>query len=139
MNFEAGCKQRAQVALEFMNGYVAYSEAIMKTKTPIKVEAWLAGFARLSPGFIPAYKKLEAQGFELDAELGWGMDLILDAQDYPEQGFELLRCKGNDLLELRGRNWPEFKVVVKTLQRDGRYLIDGAGRVNIAESERAKR
>lgn len=136
---QASCKQQAQVALAFMNGYVAYSQAIMGSKTTMNTASWLGKFPHLAADFIPAYKKLEAQGREQDAELSWGMDLIFDAQDYPDQGFQLLRCKANDLVELRGRDWPEFTVAVKTVKQQGRYLVAGAGRVNLSASERAQR
>lgn len=135
---QASCKQQAQVALAFMESYVAYTQSLAGTKVPVDIVSWLAKSPHLSADFIPAYKKLDAQGLELDAELSWGVDLILDAQDHPDKGFQLLRCKAHNLVELRGRDWPEFTVVVKTVKQQGRYLVAGAGRVNLSESERAQ-
>ncbi|NSL53398.1 hypothetical protein [Uliginosibacterium aquaticum] len=135
---QAACPEEAALALRFMQGYLAYNDAVFLGSSSQPVEAWLDANPLASPGLRKAYRAKQAEGLQRDPELGWGFDLLLDAQDYPEQGFELRRCPAPGYVELQGRGWPEFSVTVKTVRLGKALRIDGAGVLNIPPARRAR-
>ncbi|MEA5097662.1 MAG: hypothetical protein VB032_03915, partial [Burkholderiaceae bacterium] len=79
-----------------------------------------------------AYKKIIADAFKNDPEMGLGADPIFDAQDYPDQGFKVLSCnEKSNYVTLQGVDWQDFRVVVKTIKTEKGWLVDGAGIINI--------
>lgn len=136
----ANCTADSEVAVRFMNDYVAYRIAVDHLRREPSVEIWLKAGKLVSPDFLKAYRRDLEEGHKIDRNLGRGSDLILDAQDYPEKGFALLRCSmTNGYVELRGIDWPEFTVTVKTVRIGATLRVDGAGVVNIPPAERANR
>jgi len=136
----ADCSQQAQVGLGFMNRYLAYLEEIFERRSEQSVADWLAADAQVAPEFVEAYRRLEAEGYAQDSELGWGVDLLLDAQDYPDQGFQFASCSGEPgVVILRGVDWPQFEVAVRVGSPAQGSQVLGAGRVNLPEHARASR
>ena len=80
------------------------------------------------------------EGLKLDRNVGWDADIIIDAQDSPDKGFELFKCSDTaGFVVLQGIDWPAFKVTVRVAQTKAGLQVVGAGRVDIPKSERAKR
>lgn len=72
--------------------------------------------------------------------MGLGFNPIFDAQDFPEKGFELIDCDTRlGYVTVKGIDWPDFFVVLRVVQQDKKWLVDGAGVVNIPVGKRAKR
>lgn len=64
----------------------------------------------------------------------------MDAQDYPDDGYEFLTADDNEgLITVRGKDWPEFNLTIKLIQSGNRWLVDGCGIINISKSERSDR
>lgn len=136
----ADCSTDAKVAVEFMNQYLAYSQAVMDKRTGQSVTTWLGSSRLAAPGFAGAYSSLEAEGLKTDPELGWGVDLILDAQDLPDKGFKLSHCSRTpDVVLLQGLDRPAFKVAVKVVPTQKGLKVLGAGKVNVPAKLRAPR
>lgn len=136
----ADCAAEAKVAVRFMNQYLAYTQAVMTKRSKRRIEDWLNSNKLVSPSFVAAYKAKEKEGLQLDPELGWDIDIILDAQDSPDKGFQLFRCASTlGFVELQGTDWTEFKVTVRVSKTPQGLRVVGAGLVNIPNSERAKR
>ena len=132
--------EAAEAANNFMNAYKNYSDDVMAGKTQQSVEQWLNSNAVVSTSFKRAYKKLVADANKDDPELGLDFDPILNAQDYPEQGFEVRSCdEKSNFVRLKGKNTENFDVVVKVESAKGKWSVMGAGVVNIPENKQAKR
>jgi hypothetical protein len=136
----ASCVKEAQVAARFMNQYLAYTQAVMDKRSQQDAVTWLGSNRLAAPGFVRAYAALEAEGRKADPELGWGVDLIFDAQDSPDQGFKFFQCSGTPgVVLLQGLDWPDFKVAVRVAPAGQGLKVVGAGRVNIPANLRASR
>lgn len=121
------------VALQFINAYTEYcatsADANWITKQPL-----------LTDNFKAAHKKLIEDAQKADPEMGLGFDPIFDAQDYPDKGFTISATDtANGYVTVTGINWPDFQVVLKVVQQNNQWLVDGAGVINIPQEKRAKR
>jgi len=136
----AECMGQAAAANSFMNEYKKYSDDFFHDKTRESRDHWVQRSEKVTDNFKHSYKKLVEDANRNDPETGLGSDPIFDAQDYPDQGFKILRCddKSNFVI-LRGSDWEIFTVVVKTSKTDKGWLIDGAGVINIPKNKRTKR
>lgn len=134
----AQCVQQTEVAVRFMNEYIRFLEGERKNSTPMSVEDWLLQSQLVTPNLRGEFKKVTKAGYESDPEIGWDFDLLLDAQDWPDQGLLFYACKQKNFVELQGKNWAEFKLVVKVVPIGSVYRVDGAGVVNIPQTLRAK-
>ncbi|MBI3130907.1 MAG: hypothetical protein HYZ13_06075 [Acidobacteria bacterium] len=133
------CKERAQVAIAFLNQYIAFREKSVKAGQTMNTEGWLGSNQLVTKGFISSYKAEEAKGLAQDPELGWDSDVVLDSQDYPDKGVKFLRCldqRGYVLLQ--GVDWPEFTVIVRVVTTKNGLKVVGSGVVNIPGYLRAK-
>lgn len=136
----ADCSSESEAANRFMNDYKNYMDNVMANKTAESTEQWLKRNANVSENFTNSYKKLVAEANKNDPELGLDFDPILDAQDYPDQGFEILSCdEKTKLVTLKGKNVEGFDVVVKVKSVKDKWLIDGAGVINIPKNKQATR
>lgn len=133
------CPAETSAAVSFMNAYLRYSNDRTVKQTNQSTARWLQASRLVSPRMKAAYVALQREGHRQDPELGWDVDLIVDAQDSPDAGFKFYSCNGPSLVELQGEDWPDFHVVVRVVRIKGKLLVDGAGRVNLPESQRAKR
>ncbi|UUY06987.1 hypothetical protein LRS11_14205 [Pseudomonas sp. J452] len=132
----ADCGEDAELAVAFMNQYLA-----LIVETPERdVTQWLREQPLASAELAAAYAAEQARGRAIDAEMGWGVDLLLDAQDSPDQGFTLAQCgPAPDHVQLRGIDWTEFRVTLRLADTPHGRRVAGAGRINIGEAERAPR
>lgn len=136
----ADCHREAEVAVKFMNQYLAYSAAPSNGHDKPSTEAWLASNPLAARELLVSYKAVDAAGRRQDPELGWDVDLILDAQDGPEKGFRLSQCaQVPGVVILQGVDWQAFKVAVKVGSTARGLQVVGAGMVNIPKGLRAPR
>jgi hypothetical protein len=85
-------------------------------------------------------KKIIEDAYEKEPEVGLDFDPILDAQDYPDKGFELESLdEKTNYLTVRGKDWADFKLTIKIIEENGNWLVDGCGIINIPTDKRAKR
>ena len=121
------------IALKFINDYVKHLVASDKNgKREPSSTTWIKLNTLVTPAFKTKYKALGS----LDA------DPILDAQDFPEKGFIISKTdpsQGYVTVTGIGAEWTEFKVILKVIQLNNKWLVDGSGIVNIPKSKQAKR
>lgn len=128
----AGCEPQANAARSFMNEYKRHCDAVIAKKTDESTDRWVQRNTKVTHSFKRAYKKIIADAFKNDPEMGLGADPIFDAQDYPDQGFKVLSCnEKSNYVTLQGVDWQDFRVVVKTIKTEKGWLVDGAGIINI--------
>ncbi len=124
-------EDKTQVALSFLNGYVENCNLMSES---IGVIDWVNANALVTSNFKSALTKIMDEAFASDPELGLGADPLFDAQDWPEEGFELdVMDEASNLITLKGINWPDFRVTVKVMEENGKWLVDGCGMVNMED------
>jgi len=123
------------IALQFINSYTELS-----LYRPDSIEAWILNNPLVTEHFKITYKNLMDSALQVDPEIGLGFDPILDAQDYPDKGFEIVpHDSTNEFVTVRGIDWPEFLLVLKLANHENKWQVDGSGVINMPENRRADR
>jgi hypothetical protein len=123
-----------KIALNFMNSYIDYIENRDYEQNFVDKNILITN------EFKSTYNKLHDDALREDPEYGLGFDPILDAQDYPEEGFEILNYDSiSGFVVLKGKNWEAFTVSVKLKLINNSWLVDGAGVINIPEDKQREK
>jgi len=121
----------ADVALQFMDNYAKLYDNQQKD-----VDSWIKDNTLLTTRFKSTYKKIMDDAYKADPELGLDFDPIFDAQDYPDKGFKVLKYnRASGYVTLCGKDWEAFTVIVKVVFQNNRWLVDGAGIINIPKDK----
>lgn len=122
------------VALTFINDYALQCSSVDNDSN------WIRNHSLLTEQFKNQYYTLLDSAAKLDPELGLGFDPIFDAQDFPDSGFVVLNSNPKTgFVTVKGKEWPQFELVLKVLTQNNNTLVDGCGIINIPENLRAKR
>jgi len=125
------------VALNFINDYTKF--CTNAGQRPTEAE-WIKQNSWLTDNFKDRYRDLLDSAQKKDPELGLGSDPIFDAQDFPEKGFSILKADTlSGYVTVAGNDWKDFELVLKVEQENNKWLVDGAGVINIPDNKRAKR
>ncbi len=110
-------ESKSESALSFLNAYVDNCNLMSES---IGVIDWVNASDLVTSDFKSELQKLMDEAYAADPELGLGADPIFNAQDWPEEGFELDTIdEESNLIILKGINWPDFKVTVKVIEENG--------------------
>ena len=125
-------------ALKFINGYV---EDCNKTKERLGITPWVNSNNYSTKNFKNKLETLIQEANKKDPEYGLGFDPIFDAQDYPEDGFELNKIDSiSNYLTVKGKkNWKGFEITMKIKKENNQWLVDGCGVVNIPRGKQSIR
>jgi hypothetical protein len=125
------------VALKFINDYADYCDKLMNKE--IVDSNWVYNNNMLTESFKKRHKFIIDSAYIADPEMGLDADPIFDAQDYPDNGFEIMTTDKNGFVTVRGKDWKEFILVLKVVSQNDKWLVDGAGIINIPTDKRAER
>ncbi len=122
--------QREKVAVDFVNGYVTYLNSGNADK---EIQEWVSEQPNVTGKFKSALKKLIVEAAEENPELGLGFDPILDAQDYPDKGFELVQSETtSSFVMVKAVDWgDDWKIKIKMKQDNNFWTVDGIGVINM--------
>lgn len=118
------------VALKFVNEYSQVGADSYK---------WIKQSPLLTERLKVAFQNILGDAEKENPIMGLEFDPFFDAQEYPYNGFELVTCDSLGYFTLRGKDWPDFLVVLKIINQDNKYMVDGCGMLNIPEDKRAPR
>ena len=125
------------IALTFINSYV---DNCNKMKESIGIVEWVDSSHLTTKGFKSELNNIIHEATIEDPELGLDFDPILDGQDYPEEGFELVLYDAKtNLIIVKGKKWADFRLTMKLVLENNQWLIDGCGIINIPQDQRSKR
>ena len=128
---------KVETALQFINGYVDNAN---KMKDAVEVVAWATANTYASASFKKEVKRIVDEANHLDPEMGLGFDPIFDAQDNPEKAFEFEAIdEKTNYITLKGKDMGDFKLTVKVIEQNGKFLVEGCGMVNVPQENRVKR
>lgn len=136
-DIENSVEAQKSVALKFINSYVENANLMGKA---IETRKWVAQNTLVTESFKKVVTEMIDEAEKDDPELGLGFDPIFDAQDYPEEGFQVEQMDEKmNLVTVSGKKWNDFKLKIKLTLINGNWLVDGAGAVNISSKERINR
>jgi hypothetical protein len=119
------------VALLFINDYIKH----LNSGNPFEPMNWVENNELATDEFKASYKEIIAEGLRNESETGLSYDPILNAQDYP-LGFEFVRLEDNEYVVTRGTDQPQFTNVLRVRFVIDRWVVEGAGVVNIPDEKR---
>ena len=126
-----------QVALDFLNAYIKHSN---DSEDGLDMVQWTRASPLATDKFKTELLKLVNEAWKEDPEIGLGFDPIFDAQDYPDEGVELLDFDSETgYLVVKGIKWDSFNVTMKIVHQNGQTMVEGCGVINIPEEKRAER
>lgn len=126
-----------KTALNFINNYVDYCNDL---NSEITLKDWINEQSQVTENFKKELKRTIAKADQQEPLLGIGVDPIFDAQDYPENGFEIDTFnKESDLVRVQGKEWNDFKLNIKMTLKNGQWFVNGIGMINMSENERFER
>ncbi len=124
-------------ALTFINGYV---DNCNKMGEAIDIVDWVNSNDLTTNDFKVELKRILDEANKKEPEVGLDFDPILDAQDFPDKGFELESAdEKTNYLTVRGKDWENFKLTIKIIEKNRDWLVDGCGIINIPIDKRAGR
>jgi hypothetical protein len=124
-------------ALRFINGYI---ENINRRKQAVDIVDWVSSNDFATKGFKAELKRILDEAYKEEPEVGLDFDPILNAQDNPDNGFELESFdEKTNYLTVKGKEWPDFKVTMRIKEENGSWLVDGCGIVNIPNEKGVER
>ncbi len=127
-----------KVALQFINDYTEV--CLLRIKQKSSEMNWIQSNPLLTDKFKNIYKSTLDSAYKADPELGLDFDPIFDAQDFPDKGFSILKTDSlENYVTVNGNDWKDFELVLKIAFVDNKWLVDGAGIINIPDDKRAKR
>ncbi|MES2241046.1 MAG: hypothetical protein V4497_12385 [Bacteroidota bacterium] len=130
----------ASIALQFLNDYTELSNKIILKKSDINIEEWIKKSTSVTEDFKNSYETLIKDAEKEDPELSLDFDPIFDAQDYPEKGFEVSKIDNEDnYITFKSKDSNEFLLNIKVKLTNKKWLVDGAGIINIPQNKRIKR
>lgn len=130
-----------KVALNFINQYCELCNQQFKKETTATIKIWIEKNDLLTESFKKSYNDIIKNAEKEDPELGLDFDPIFDAQDFPENGFELFSIDDKQYLTVNAKNEEgiDFFLKIKVINLENKWLVDGVGIINIPEMKRAKR
>jgi len=127
----------ANVALKFINDYVKNCN---KMREQIGIIEWVNDYPNVSQEFKTELTKMIQEAEKNDPVYGLGFDPIFDAQDYPDDGFELAEFDSvSNYLTVEAKSWKGFTITMKIKELDKKWMVDGCGVINIPKTKQAKR
>jgi hypothetical protein len=124
-------------ALKFANGYV---DNLNSGGNAVNLVEWVGSNQLVTETFKTELSRLLNEAYKKDSILGLGFDPIFDAQDYPDEGFEIETIDTiSNYIVLKGKDWNQFKIIIKLKYKDTDWFVDGSGIVNIPEDKQIKK
>jgi len=122
------------IALRFINDYTSFCNDSIQSNT----KTWIESNELTTPEFRMSYNQILDEAIKADPELGLDFDPIFNAQDYPEKGFEIQESDDAGYVTVKGKDWSDFTVVIKLKLINDKWMIDGAGVINIPKEKQAE-
>lgn len=125
------------VALKFINDYTEYCNNLTRSNIDSN---WIHNNRLITEKFKTTYKNLLDSAYKIEPEVGLDFDPIFDGNDFPDKGFTILTTDNNSgFVTVKGKDWEEFKVTLKVVYQNEKWLVDGSGIINIPKVRQARR
>jgi len=126
-----------EIAIKFINDYV---EFLNDRDSKLGLIDWVKSQSTVTEKFNLELERIINDAEKREPGFGLGFDPLLDAQDYPDRGFEFEQFDiASGYLIVKGIDWESFKLTIKLIEKDGKWLVDGSGIVNVPDDKRIKR
>ncbi len=122
------------IAVAFMNDYITYCNELRRE---IELIDWISKREDVSEKFKQELEIILTEAKKTSPELGLGFDPIFDAQDFPDK-FEIDKTE-SDYIIVKGSDWPDFTVIMRLKFNGNKWLVTGAGIINIPKDKQRKK
>jgi len=120
------------VALTFINDYAEFCEP----KSPPTIDStWIERNPLLTENFKARYKAILDSAEIADPELGLDCNPIFYAQDNDSKYTIQKTDSINGYVTLCGKDWKESVVVMRVIYQENKWLVEGAGMINIPKEQ----
>jgi hypothetical protein len=117
-------------ALSFINGYVADKGKLQGLGD---IENWITESPYATADYKAAIGK-EIKGIIERSEAMPKADIVFGTAHYPKEGFEVESTdEKSGYVVLKGKNGKDYKLTMMLAHVNGKWLVDGCGKVNIPE------
>ncbi len=121
------------IALKFINSYVEDCNKMNKSMGYIM---FVNSSSFTTENFKNELKKIVDNAEREDPEMGLGINPLIPGNDHPDEGFEFESFdRKTNLIVVKGKKWADFKVTIKMIFIDNKWLVDGCGIINIPEDK----
>jgi hypothetical protein len=128
---------QVNTALTFINDYV---DNCNKMKEAINVVDWVNSNQLTTNRFKAELKKTDEDAWKREPNVGLDSDPLYGHQYYPDKGFELDSFdEQTNYLTVKGKNMPDFKVTMRVVKENEKWLVDGCGLIGIPENKRVSK
>lgn len=122
-----------RVALDFINTYI-------ESAAQMEMIEFVNNSTLVTNKFKQELENFIQLAWKENPGIGLTADPLIDAQDFPPQGFELHEFDSQSgYLIVKGVDWEEFKVAMRVVHEEGSWLVDGCGIVNIPTNRQIER
>lgn len=130
---QASTQILSTTALQFINAYLEEIKNSKDAKMPFE---WVYSSNLASAAFKTSLRKIIADANQKDPELGLDFDPILDAQDYPDEGFIVESTDPQEgQVVVIGKDMPALRITIRLVQQDTDWVVDGCGVVNMSKDK----
>ncbi|MCK0205780.1 hypothetical protein [Ornithobacterium rhinotracheale] len=118
-----------KIALDFANSYVQF---IKKDADLSETKKWVEQNKEITEAFKKSYIDMIVEAERKNPELGLDFDPIINAQDIPDDGFEIVSFdEKTNIVTLKAKETIDFTLKLKMVNQNNRWLVDGSGVVNM--------
>ena len=122
----------SDVAVQFINDYINDSN---KGKHGAGIEEFVLTNLHVTKKFKDELIRILDEAEKSDPGYGLGFDPIFNAQDYDESGMEAETIDDKQYIVVSGKKWKDFKITLKIIYQNKKWLVDGCGIVNIPDDK----
>jgi hypothetical protein len=127
------------VVNEFYKQYLGFLKKPVKGNYNASLIAWVKTNSLLTMEYKRKFEEAILQARKEDPELGLGYDPIINAQDYPDEGFHVidLKISGKRATTIgEGIGMPSLRIRVELIEIKGKWFINGIGNINTSKNKK---
>lgn len=118
-----------KIALDFAD---SYTEFMRNDVDFAETKKWVEQNKEVTEAFKKSYIDMIAEAERQNPEQGLDFDPIINAQDVPDNGFEILSYnKKTNTVTLKAKETTDFTLKLKMVNQNNRWFVDGSGVVNM--------
>jgi len=133
---DTNTKPDTTIALKFVNDYVLFC---IKNRSVVNYPKWIKNNKLATDEFKLLYIEMTEASTKDESEVRLKFDPIFNGQDFPQKGFSISQVDDDGYVAVKGKDMPQFKTVVKMKAVGGKWMVDGAGILNIPRKKQVKR
>ncbi|MRJ08743.1 DUF3828 domain-containing protein [Ornithobacterium rhinotracheale] len=118
-----------KIALNFADSYTQFMRNDVDFS---ETKKWIEQNEEVTAAFKKSWIDMLEQAEKQNPEMGLDFDPIINAQDVPDDGFEVVSFdEKTNIVTLKAKDTTDFTLKLKMVNQNNRWLVDGSGVVNM--------